>query len=268
MRSPKQAHDAACALLHRAKTDPLDAKVLAQLGATLTPARWTPPPAIYQELQQRLAWRDSLLALRTQVSNQHHARLHEARVVVAVEASQTALIAHLTRQIAAIERELAEVIATDHAWTASIVRLQSIPGVGVITATWLVPPSTVGQTPHSDFRVARVGLCAVAPANRNSRITDSANLTVSNPALYHDVLVHIVPGVLVAHTLWQGRPLQPDPLQALPLTLTLTLSGTQYTYPNLTTDPAGFVTVTVGTLPSGVYSWGRRDCSIWPAVAP
>jgi transposase len=136
--NPKQAHDFAKALLHRAKTDPLDAKVLAQLGAKLAPARWTPPPAIYQELQQRLAWRDSLLALRTQVTNQHHALLHEQRVVAAVEAQQTALIADLTRQIAVVERELAEVIATDHAWTASIVRLQSIPGVGLITAAWLV----------------------------------------------------------------------------------------------------------------------------------
>jgi transposase len=67
--NPKQAHDAACAVLQHAKTDPLDAKMLAQLGAKLRPARWTPPPAIYRELQQRLAWRDSLVALRTQVSN-------------------------------------------------------------------------------------------------------------------------------------------------------------------------------------------------------
>jgi transposase len=136
--NPKQAHDFAKALLQRAKTDPLDAKMLAQLGAKLTPARWSPPPAMYQELQQRLAWRDNLLALRTAVSNQHHALLHEARVVAAVEARQTALIADLTAQIAAVERELAEVIATDHAWTASIVRLQTIPGVGVITAAWLI----------------------------------------------------------------------------------------------------------------------------------
>ena len=49
-----------------------------------------------------------------------------------------ALIAELARQIKAVERELAEVIATDEAWTASIVRLQSIPGVGLITAAWLI----------------------------------------------------------------------------------------------------------------------------------
>ncbi len=136
--NPKQAHDFAKAVLQHAKTDPLDAKMLAQLGAKLTPARWTPPPAIYHELQQRLAWRDSLIALRTHVSNQQHALLHEQVVVAAVVASQTALISALTAQIKAVERELAEEIAQDHAWTASIVRLQSIPGVGLVTATWLV----------------------------------------------------------------------------------------------------------------------------------
>ncbi len=136
--NPKQAHDFANAVLQHGKTDPLDAKMLVQLGAKLTPARWTPPPAIYHELQQRLAWRDSLIALRTQVSNGQHALLHEQVVVATVAASQTALIAHLTTQIKEVDHELAAVLATDHAWTASIVRLQSIPGVGVVTAAWLV----------------------------------------------------------------------------------------------------------------------------------
>ena len=39
---PKQAHDFAKALLQRAKTDPLDAAVLAQLGAKLTPGSLDP----------------------------------------------------------------------------------------------------------------------------------------------------------------------------------------------------------------------------------
>lgn len=136
--NPKQAHDFAGALLQHAKTDPLDAKMLAQLGAKLNPPRWTPPPTIYHELQQRLAWRDSLVTLRTQVKNQHHALLHEQVVIPAVSSGQSQLIATLNSQIATVERELAEVIAGDDSWAASIVRLQSIPGVGLITAAWLV----------------------------------------------------------------------------------------------------------------------------------
>lgn len=136
--NPKQAHDFAGALLQHAKTDPLDAKMLAQLGAKLNPPRWSPPPAIYHELQQRLAWRDSLVSLRTQVKNQQHALLHEQVVIAAVSNGQSQLIAMLNSQIAAVERELAAVIAGDDSWAASIVRLQSIPGVGLITASWLV----------------------------------------------------------------------------------------------------------------------------------
>jgi transposase len=98
----KQAHDFAKAVLQYAKTNQLDAKMLATLGAKLTPPPWTPPPAIYQQLQQRLAWRDSLVHLRTQVQNQHHALLQEAVVVDAVEQRQQALSADLTAQIAAV----------------------------------------------------------------------------------------------------------------------------------------------------------------------
>ena len=60
-------------------------------------------------MQQRLAWRDSLIHLRTHVTNQHHALLREAVRVDAVVAGQTALIAHLTRQIKGVERELNKV---------------------------------------------------------------------------------------------------------------------------------------------------------------
>jgi transposase len=157
--NPEQANDFAKPVLQHAKTDPLDAKMLAQLGAKLSPARWTPPPAIYHELQQRLAWRDSLIALRTQVSNQHHALLHEQVVVAAVTTRQSRLIAELTDQIVAVERELTEVIAADQAWTASIVRLQSIPGVGLVTAAWLVvATANFTACPTVEAATAYVGL--------------------------------------------------------------------------------------------------------------
>lgn len=136
--NPKQAHDFARAVRQPGKTDRLDARLLAQLGAKLTPTCWTPPPAIYHELQQRLAQRDSLLGLRRQVLNQHHALLHDQMVIAAVADRQLALVATLDAQIAAIEQELEAVVAQDEAWAASIVRLQTVPGVGLVTAAWVV----------------------------------------------------------------------------------------------------------------------------------
>ena len=45
--NPTQAHHFAKALLRHAKTDAIDAQTLTLLAAKLTPAPWTPPPAIY-----------------------------------------------------------------------------------------------------------------------------------------------------------------------------------------------------------------------------
>ena len=52
--NPIQAHHFAKALLKRAKTDAIDAQTLTRLAALLQPEVWTPPPAIYEELEQRL----------------------------------------------------------------------------------------------------------------------------------------------------------------------------------------------------------------------
>ncbi|MFL5801728.1 MAG: hypothetical protein ACJ8CR_08290 [Roseiflexaceae bacterium] len=52
--NPERARHFALALAIRAKADPIDAQTLAELAARLQPEPWTPPPAIYTELQQRL----------------------------------------------------------------------------------------------------------------------------------------------------------------------------------------------------------------------
>ena len=71
--NPRQAHHFAKVLLKRAKTDAIDAQTLARLGALLQPAPWTPPPAIYPELQQRLVHRDALMTMRQQAQQQLNA---------------------------------------------------------------------------------------------------------------------------------------------------------------------------------------------------
>jgi transposase len=164
--NPKQAHDFAKALLQQAKTDPLDAAVLAQLGAKLLPARWTPPPAVYQEFQQRLAERDSLLGLRQQVLNQHLALLHEQVTVSTVVARQQELIATLDGQLAAVEAELKTLVAADTTWAASVRLLQTIPGVGLITASWLVV-ATLNFTSCTDAAAA-TAYTGLAPQVRQS----------------------------------------------------------------------------------------------------
>jgi transposase len=82
--NPKQGHDFAKALRQPGKSDALDAQGLARFAAQMAPARWTPPPAVYQEVGQRLSQRDDLVKLQTALRNQLHALDHQAVVVAAV----------------------------------------------------------------------------------------------------------------------------------------------------------------------------------------
>jgi transposase len=137
--NPAQAHSFAQALLKRAKTDVLDALILAQFGRACPPSLWTPPPAISDELSQRLGQRDTLLGLRQQVRNQRHALVQRPVVVASVLARLEALETTLTQQVESVEQELETIVSEQlHPWTETVIRLQSIPGIGLITAAWLV----------------------------------------------------------------------------------------------------------------------------------
>jgi transposase len=136
--NPAQAYDFAKALLKRAKTDALDAQMLAELAARLQPSPWTPPPAVYSELQQRLMQREALVDIRTQLRNQLHALHRQPRVIAEVQSRIERLLEVLNGQIDEIERELAQVIQLDDAWAAAAARLETITGIGALTSYWLL----------------------------------------------------------------------------------------------------------------------------------
>ena len=135
--NPAQAHYYAKSHLRRAKTDALDAQGLTQFAAERQPPPWTPPPTVYHELRQRLLLRDSLVDMRQQARNQYHALLQWPVVVAEVREQLEALIADLTERIAALEVEIAHVLQAG-AWAASATYLQSIKGIGPLTAAWIL----------------------------------------------------------------------------------------------------------------------------------
>jgi transposase len=136
--NPAQAHAFAKALLQRAKTDAIDAQTLALLAALRQPEPWTPPPAIYAELQQRLAHRDTLIALRQQVRNQLQALSHLPTKVASVQRQMEALLATFDAQITDVEREIPQVLQQDAQWARTAQLLDTIPGIGLVTAAWLL----------------------------------------------------------------------------------------------------------------------------------
>ena len=129
------------------------------------------------------------------------------------------------------------------------------------------------------FRVAQVGLCAVAPGQallhwqftppapltRDSEIVNYGGVLIHNPALYTDYTINIVNPTptpdaprLVGHLTIGGRPAQPDALQSVPITLTLRASGggPENSY-STNTDAGGFFTVT--SPGPGSYDWRVKN---------
>jgi transposase len=177
--NPAQAHHFAKALLKRAKTDAIDAQTLTRLAALLQPELWTPPPAIYEELEQRLTQRDSLLLMRGQLRNQLHALGHLPVVIAQVRQRMETLDQTLTTQITTIETELAALLPTEdldppdqedlspeRAWARTLVKLQTIPGIGLLTALWIVV-TTMNFTLCSSAEQA-VAYAGLAPMPRES----------------------------------------------------------------------------------------------------
>ncbi len=157
--NPAQGHYFTQALLQRGKSDPLDAKVLARLVLTLQPEAWTPPPAVYEELRQRLVERDALLDMRQQVRNQRYALKHNRHVIVSIGQRMEEHLHLLDMQIKQVEGEIQQAMTQDAAWAAAAQRLRSIPGVGLISAGWLlVATVNFSQADAPEQVVAYAGL--------------------------------------------------------------------------------------------------------------
>jgi transposase len=135
--NPAHAHAFARSLPRRAKTDLLDAQLLAQFACERQPPRWTPPEQVYHELRQRLLVRDGLLEMRQQARNQRHALLQWPVHIAGALDQLDAVIADLDTRIATLEKELTTVLR-DGAWAQSASMLGTISGIGLITTAWLL----------------------------------------------------------------------------------------------------------------------------------
>ena len=118
-----------------AKTDALDAEALAQYGKD----RWErlslfqPPEADRKMLTELVARREDLIAMK--VAEQNRSRAPAGKVI---KASCASILRAITRQIEAIEEETRALIDKSPQLRAAFREMQSLPGVGAITATVLL----------------------------------------------------------------------------------------------------------------------------------
>ena len=158
--NPRQVRDFARASGVLAKTDHLDARLLARFGAWLRP-RPTPPPSEHQEnLRQLVDRRGQLVRARIAENNRLDKGL-VARVVRSVKK----MVESINKEIKALEAEIAELIARHRELEHKVEVLASVPGVGVLTAAKLV----VGMPEIGTLsRQAAASLAGLAPFNHDS----------------------------------------------------------------------------------------------------
>jgi len=116
-----------------AKTDRLDARVLAMFAAVMAPAQRAPAPQIVETLQELVRGRQSAVAERTALRNQRAA----ARTAF-LRRQLERRIARLETDIAGLETEIARHIDADPDLARRQAILLSIPGLGPVNAAQLV----------------------------------------------------------------------------------------------------------------------------------
>ena len=142
-----------------AKTDRLDARVIAHFAEAVKPAPRPLPEAETQELRALLVRRRQLVAMVS---------AERARLDTAPPGIQEAIQAHiawLTTEITGLDDALTHASQTHPEWQAKDAVLQSIPGVGPVLARTML-----GQVPELGTLGPKplAALIGVAPFNRDS----------------------------------------------------------------------------------------------------
>lgn len=158
--NPRQVRDYAKATGRLAKTDTLDAEVLAAFGHDLHPTPRPLPDAQAQALADQLVRRRQLVDMLAMEKT----RLAQA-VQPSVRRNLKQHIAWLERQVRDSDQGLRQAIEASPAWLAKLNLLQGTCGVGPVTAQSLVAwLPELGEL----NRKAIAALVGVAPLNRDS----------------------------------------------------------------------------------------------------
>ena len=158
--NPRQTRDFARAQGRLAKTDAIDAAVLADFGQAIRPPQRPLPDAETQEMQEKLGRRRQIVGMLTAENN----RLEHA-TTKAVRGSIQAVLKLLEKQLQQIEDDLDQNIRQSPVWQAKADLLQSVPGVGQqTTRALLVELPELGACSRQQI----AALVGVAPLNRHS----------------------------------------------------------------------------------------------------
>jgi len=158
--NPRQVRDYAKGIGYLAKTDRIDAQVLARFAQEVLPHAREKKPEKLRELEQLVARRRQLLDIRTAESQRR-----ERTTSVPARKSIDKVLRCLAKELKDIEAAITEIVSSDDTYRHKSEILQSTPGIGQVTAATLVAElPELGQLNRQEISA----LVGVAPYNRDS----------------------------------------------------------------------------------------------------
>lgn len=158
--NPRQVRAFATALGQLAKTDAIDAVLIARFAHDVRPAIRPLATPDQRRLADLAARRRQLLSLRTAELNRR-GKTQRPELLESIDA----VVAVLTEQLDDLEQQIAQLVETDPAWRERDRLLQSVPGVAATTSrTLLADLPELGQLQPKQL----AKLVGVAPLNRDS----------------------------------------------------------------------------------------------------
>jgi transposase len=157
--NPRQVRDFARATGKLAKTDALDARVLARFAATLRPTPKPLPDEATQRLEALVRRRRQLMVMISGERNRRRTSPSDLREQIDEHLNW------LQQRVGELDREMARLIRSSAPWHQKSDLLQSAPGVGpTFTATVMASLPVLGQLTHRQI----AALVGVAPLNHDS----------------------------------------------------------------------------------------------------
>lgn len=152
--NPAQIHAYGRSQLRRNKTDRLDAQLIADFCFTQQPLAWTPPTRIQRQSQELGRHIGTLKADRQRKRNQ----LEAGPTSPALCDSINRTLDFLEGEIERLEAELHELLAQDPDKAEELELLQSIPGIGRLTASLFLAEVDIRRFAQASHLAAYAGL--------------------------------------------------------------------------------------------------------------
>jgi transposase len=158
--NPRQSREFARATGHLAKTDKVDAKVLAHMGAALCLTPTPHPDKTRAELADMMARREDIKAMMRAENN----RRAQARLTC-IKRDIKSVLGHLAKRLAKLEERIDQHVQAHEALLRESRCLQTMPGIGpILSAALIANLPELGQMDRREI----AALSGLAPHARDS----------------------------------------------------------------------------------------------------